>query len=90
MRRGITLIELLVALTIAAIVTEMAWNTFGQSTKQFVMRQKESDTLKTNWLAMRKHWAWGEEPDSVRKSGDSCLFPDTVADSSTSTMHLEK
>ena len=74
MRKGMTLIEMLVTLIVATIVIEMAWNVFGQSAKQFSQRQVDSDSLKTQWISMRSNWRWIMPPDSIKGRGDSCLF----------------
>jgi prepilin-type N-terminal cleavage/methylation domain-containing protein len=73
--RGVTLLELLVAIGLATVVTGFAWAVWLQSARQNTNRLKESDDLRDRWLEERSRWRFQHPTPGISlRGGDSSLF----------------
>lgn len=73
-RHGVTMIELLVAISLAGLVIGFAWTGWFQSTRQQMHRIHESDTLRRDWLRAREGRSLRGEVGGDQPTGDSTLF----------------
>lgn len=73
-RQGVTLIELLVAISLAGLVIGFAWGGWYLSAKQQMHRIREADKLREDWLRAREGRTLRGIVGGDHSAGDSMLF----------------
>lgn len=73
-RRGHTLVELLVAISLMTIVVGIACGIWVSSVREGVARALEYDFLLGSWLQERRNWEFEPPRGAALLAGDSSLF----------------
>lgn len=74
LRRGHTLVELLVAIALASVVVGVVCGVWVSSLRQGYARRSEEDSLLVDWQNERGCWKLKGDHGKVRPALDSALF----------------